>query len=146
VSKRQIKLGLFYALIPVGVAVLIYVFTEGSRVYYYTISEALEQHPKSQIRIAGYVVPGSISRKSFLVHFKIRDETSPEEIQVDYRGIPAETFKDNIQVVVKGRLNWEEKTLHASDLLVKCPSKYEAPIPGQPEEKSSSTPSPLSSS
>ncbi len=133
-------------MVPVGIAVLIYASTRGSTVYYYTISEALEKHPKSEIRVAGNVVPGSITRKSFLLHFKIKDETSPVEIQVEYRGIPAETFQENIQVVVKGQLDWEQKTLRATDLLVKCPSKYESPIPGQPKEKSSSTPTPLSSS
>ncbi len=54
--------------------------------------------------------------------FKITD--GEEEVTVMYEGPPPQNLKSNIKVVVVGKLT-EPSVLKASEVLVKCPSKYE---------------------
>jgi cytochrome c-type biogenesis protein CcmE len=41
-----------------------------------------------------------------------------------YTGVTPDTFKNDSEVVVKGRLG-EDNTFHATEIIAKCPSKYE---------------------
>ena len=45
--------------------------------------------------------------------------------KVDYRGLIPDTFSDSVDVVVEGRLG-EDGVFHATTLLAKCASRYEA--------------------
>ena len=47
-------------------------------------------------------------------------------IPVVYQGIIPDTFKDDSEVVVEGAYDSSEELFHATVLLAKCPSKYEA--------------------
>jgi cytochrome c-type biogenesis protein CcmE len=44
---------------------------------------------------------------------------------VVFRGIPPDTFTDSVEVVVEGRLQ-KDGAIHATDVLAKCGSRYEA--------------------
>jgi cytochrome c-type biogenesis protein CcmE len=44
---------------------------------------------------------------------------------VVFRGLPPDTFTDSVEVVVEGRLQ-RDGVFHATDVLAKCGSRYEA--------------------
>ena len=100
---------------------------EGGLVYYQTVSEfrkgALERDGTR--RINGKVAPGSIERRptGLDVSFVMREGGAT--LPVDYHGIIPDTFVDGADVVVEGSLA-EGGKFHATTLLAKCPSKYEA--------------------
>lgn len=130
--SRHSKNMLLWAMIPVALAVFIWVVTQKTTVYYLTVKEAMAQAPKRPIRISGDVVPGSVhyDAKNFLLTFKIEDEKTCDQMDVVYKGVAPDTFKDGMQIVATGQYEPESRTLNSSDLLVKCPSKYQ-PASGQ---------------
>jgi len=77
------------------------------------------------LRIGGNVVKGSITRDvgTQTVTFQVTDGTAT--YPVVFRGIPPDTFTDEVQVVVEGRLS-PDGTLQATNVLAKCGSRYEA--------------------
>jgi cytochrome c-type biogenesis protein CcmE len=77
------------------------------------------------MKVGARVVPGTIQRDvaTQTVRFSITDggATYP----VVFRGIPPDTFTDSVEVVVEGRLQ-KDGAIHATDVLAKCGSRYEA--------------------
>lgn len=82
------------------------------------------------LKIHGFVEPGSIDEKivgestvrTFVLEYK------GERIHVTHKGPKPDTFRDLAEVVAKGKLVQTEDgpVLEASELMAKCPSKYEA--------------------
>ena len=77
------------------------------------------------MKVGARVVPGTIQRDvaTQTVRFLITDggATYP----VVFRGVPPDTFTDSVEVVVEGRLQ-KDGAIHATDVLAKCGSRYEA--------------------
>ena len=77
------------------------------------------------IRVGGVVVAGSIERNiaTQTLEFEVTD--GAVTFPVTYQGLVPDTFTDDIEVVVEGRLS-PEGTIHATNVLAKCGSRYEA--------------------
>ena len=77
------------------------------------------------LRIGGNVVAGSIHKdlSTQTITFEVTD--GEHVYPVTYRGIAPDTFTDEVEVVVEGRLN-RAGTIEASNVLAKCGSRYEA--------------------
>jgi cytochrome c-type biogenesis protein CcmE len=77
------------------------------------------------VKMGARVVHGSIQRDvaSQTISFQVTDGT--QRYPVVYRGLAPDTFTDDVDVVVEGRL-MPDGTFHATSLLAKCGSKYEA--------------------
>ena len=98
----------------------------GGLSYYLSVSEFVAAPDQSDgFRINGKVAEGSIVRETTGqdVAFVVTDGDA--ELPVRYHGIIPDTFVDNADVVVEGRLAGDG-TFEAHTLLAKCPSKYEA--------------------
>ena len=96
-------------------------------VYYLTVSEFVQQpRPADEgFRVNGKVVAGTIVRQATGqdVRFVMSDGVS--SLSVEYHGIVPDTFVDLADVVVEGRMR-EDGVFEATELLAKCPSKYES--------------------
>ena len=77
------------------------------------------------IRVGGTVVAGSIERDvaTMTLEFEVTDGEAT--FPVTYQGLVPDTFMDDGEVVVEGRLS-PEGTIHATTVLAKCGSRYEA--------------------
>lgn len=77
------------------------------------------------VKVGARVVGGSVVRDESgrRVTFEMTDGHAT--YKVDYRGIIPDTFSDSVDVVVEGRLD-TDGTFHATTLLAKCASRYEA--------------------
>lgn len=88
-----------------------------------------------RIRMGGYVVKDSIFQKpgTLEYQFDVRPvdqmmkfpEAKGQFVTVRYTGVVPDTFKDDAEVIVAGRLDGP-KQFKAQELVAKCPSKYEA--------------------
>ena len=82
------------------------------------------------LKMGAKVVPGSIRRDpaSREIDFQVSD--GRQIYPVRYRGLVPDTFTDanDIEVVVEGRLG-HDGVFHATDVLAKCGSRYEAARP-----------------
>jgi cytochrome c-type biogenesis protein CcmE len=126
----------------VGVAAvvtyLIWTGVSQTMVYYLTPVELMAKVQSDPtfhdvgVKVSGPVVPGSYHRnEGELRHtFRIRDEVDPSvTFPVEYSGALPDTFSEDMQVVLEGRLR-EDGVFEATTLLTKCASRYEA----SPEE------------
>lgn len=77
------------------------------------------------VKVGARVVHGSVQRDpgGKRVVFDMTDGKAT--YKVDYRGIIPDTFSDSVDVVVEGRLG-DDGVFHATTLLAKCASRYEA--------------------
>jgi cytochrome c-type biogenesis protein CcmE len=77
------------------------------------------------VKMGARVVHGTIQRDvaSQTISFKVTDGT--QNYPVIYRGLAPDTFTDDVDVVVEGRL-MPDGTFHATTLLAKCGSKYQS--------------------
>ena len=126
--KRYIIGGLIVCL---ALGYLVYVLLGSSMMYYSTVSELKESRESvygQMVRVNGEVVPGSIesNTENPVLTFTISD--GEESLEVVYEGLTGDVpdaFGDQTQVVLEGKIDSTE-IFHASSILTKCPSKYEA--------------------
>ena len=122
----------------VGVAAIVsYLMWTGvsqSMVYYLTPIELLarvEVDPTFHevgVKVSGVVIPGSYARvDGELLHtFLVRDLVDESvSFPVEYRDALPDTFSDDVEVVLEGRLR-PDGVFAAATLLTKCGRRYEA--------------------
>lgn len=80
---------------------------------------------RTGVKVGARVVAGTVVRDASgkRVTFDMTDGSAT--YRVDYRGLIPDTFSDSVDVVVEGRLG-EDGVFHATTLLAKCASRYEA--------------------
>jgi cytochrome c-type biogenesis protein CcmE len=83
------------------------------------------------VKAHGFVAPGSIRQEMVdgEVVRQFRLEHGGAGVEVRYRGVVPDAFRDNAEVVVTGTLAKDGDTLRieASELMAKCPSGYTPP-------------------
>ena len=92
-----------------------------------SIAEAAENPQAGQkVQVSGNVVQDSFSTSNDVLTFKIYDpEGDPAtQLEVRYDGAASSTFGNDVTAICAGKIN-DEGVLECSELVTKCPSKYE---------------------
>ena len=116
-----------------GVIILIvvaYLFWSGmkdSSVYFMNVDEffaQIDQMEGKGTRINGDIVPGSINwdAQNIVLTFQLTD--GKNVLNVRHNGVAPDTFIEGLSVVVEGK--YESGIFNATQIMTKCPSKYEA--------------------
>ena len=123
-----------FAMIAVGVAALAIAATlvlnafQKNLVFFFTPSQvAANEAPQGRaFRIGGMVEPGSVRRQpdGVTVQFAVTD--TAKTIQVVYRGLLPDLFREGKGVVTQGRLA-PDGVFHASEVLAKHDENYMPP-------------------
>jgi len=125
--RGRIKFILAIGVIGIALTYLVYGGVRDAKVYYLTIGELKERVPsvyEENVRVSGTVVSGSIKKDvDGALEFTITDGI--QSVDVKYRGIIPDIFKDEVEAVVEG-LYTPENVFQANLLLAKCPTKYES--------------------
>jgi cytochrome c-type biogenesis protein CcmE len=144
--------------IAAAVIYLIVSSTQASAEYFLTVNEVLARQAElagKNIRLSGVVLGDSIhyDTDSLTLTFTIAHisgnnadlekagglaaalheaamDPSRKKITVVYKGVKPDLMKDEAQAIVTGTLAGEG-TFSASEVLMKCPTKYEQAVPGQ---------------
>jgi len=123
------KYGKFAALIALVIGVLVWLGWNGAaetKTYYKTIGELNQMGPRAygqRLRVAGDVASGSIQRVGDGVEFVLEQDKTT--LKVVYTGTVPATFGDGVVAIVTGKLT-SDGTVQATDMITKCPSKYES--------------------
>ena len=140
-SSNSIRIGIAVAIIVGTIGWLAYSGYGSSKSYYVTIAELRgmgDKAYKSNLRVEGFVKPGSIEQSGTHVTFVLDEfeSHSPKALsgrllKVIYKGSepPPDTFKDNSQALAEGTYG-RDGVLHATVLQAKCASKYAPAQPG----------------
>ncbi len=123
--NRKLLIGGMIILIVVA-----YLFWSGmkdSSVYFMTVHEFFSQIDQMEgkgTRVNGDIVPGSIKwdAPNILLTFQLTD--GKNVLNVRHSGVAPDTFQEGLSVVVEGK--YENGTFNATQIMTKCPSKYEA--------------------
>lgn len=92
-----------------------------------SIAEAAENPQAGQkVQVSGNVVQDSFSTSNDVLTFKIYDpEGDPAtQLEVRYDGAASSTFGNDVTATCTGKIN-DAGVLECSELVTKCPSKYE---------------------
>jgi cytochrome c-type biogenesis protein CcmE len=140
---RYIKLTLTAVVLVLAFAGMMWATLREGTEYYKNVDEVLPQAQQwsgKQLQLHGYVVPGSIMRKRDSLDWRFKVQNNPARaagtsggvVDATYTGIVPDTFKDEAEVVLKGKLTPTGFHTDPNGVMAKCPSKYEA------QEKSAS--------
>lgn len=148
-SSASIRIGIAVAIILGTMGWLAFTgYNSTSKSYYVTISELGkmgDQAYKSNLRVEGFVQPGSIVPDGPHVTFVLNEFESHSaqaakgrKLTVVYKGTepPPDTFKDDAQALAIGTIG-RDGLFHATALQAKCASKY---APAQPGSKPGANP------
>ncbi len=127
--RAKFLLGAGFVILTVG-----FLMAEGIKdtgVYFLTPSELAARVTGDStmydvgIRIGGTAVAGSIERHVASQTLKFEVTDGAVSYPVVYVGIAPDTFTEDVEVVVEGRLTGDG-TIRATNVLAKCGSRYEA--------------------
>jgi cytochrome c-type biogenesis protein CcmE len=158
-SQKTLQVGIAAAIIVGTIVALAFTGNRDSQSYYVKIDEVLTPKTKSlmgdnihhrQLRVEGFVVPGSIQQDGTNATFTLNefeshsvDAANGRTLKVVYKGTepPPDTFKDNAMALAIGTYGYDG-VLHANTLQAKCASKYAPASPNQPGATPAAQPSP----
>lgn len=136
-NHRYIKIGLTLTVLVAAFSGLMWTtLTEGSE-YYKHVDEVLQnptQWEGKRMQVHGFVVPGSIMRKPDTFEYRFQLQSKGQVMDASFTGIVPDTFKDESEVVLKGKLtnitNPHGQMVRGFEtapdgIMAKCPSKYD---------------------
>lgn len=150
-SGNTLRIGIAAAVIVGTIVWLAMSGYSANKSYYVTIAELGGMGDKayqSQLRVEGFVKPGSIEHNGPHVEFVLNEfeSHSPKAatgrvLKVSYKGSepPPDTFKDDAQALAEGSYG-RDGVFHASVLQAKCASKYAPAQPGATPAKPTAAP------
>ena len=153
IPKNTIRVGIAVVVIVGTIAWLALSGVSSSKSYYVTIAELGGLGDKayhSQLRVEGFVKPGSIEQSGTHVEFVMNEFESHTAnaaqgrvLKVEYKGAepPPDTFKDDAQALAEGTYG-RDGVFHATVLQAKCASKYAPAQNGAAPAKSASAATP----
>lgn len=112
------------------IGALIWVGITRAASYYLTVDEAAAKFDSltgRSLKVSGNIAPDSVrwDPDTLTLEFRIQGTDPKHSIPVVYHGVKPSDFSNGWPVVADGKLE-RDGVLHANQLLVKCPSKYEA--------------------
>src|SRR5579863_10422614 len=153
-SSNSVRIGIAVAIILGTIGWLAFSGYGSSKSYYVTVAELGKMGDKaykSNLRVEGFVQPGSIQQDGPHVTFVLNEfeSHSPKagegrKLTVVYKGSepPPDTFKGDAQALAMGTIG-RDGIFHATALQAKCASKYAPAQPGAaPGQQAPSTANP----
>ena len=137
-SHRYIKIGVTAAVLLFAFGALLTSSLREGAEYFKNVNEVMPNRQAWEgkpLRLHGYVIPGSIYRKRDSLEYKFKVQNDPSRssqsgegdvVDVSFTGVPPDTFKDEAEVTLQGRLTPDGFRVGPDGIVAKCPSKYEA--------------------
>lgn len=133
-NHKAVKVGLTSLVLVLAFGGLLYSTLGEDMAYYKHVDEVMvqpEQWYGKALQLHGYVVPDSILVNKRTLQYKFNVQSNGKVIPATYTGIVPDTFKNDAEVVLKGRLSDAGFAVEPNGVMAKCPSKYE-PKAGPP--------------
>ena len=128
-NNKALKIGLTAIVLVVALGGLLYSTLQDGTEYYMHVDEVLanpSQWQGKNLQVHGFVVKDSILRKRDSLDYRFKVQSKGATLEASYTGIVPDTFQDDSEVVLKGRLHDGSLQVAPNGVMAKCPSKYEA--------------------
>jgi cytochrome c-type biogenesis protein CcmE len=139
-THRYIKIGVTAIVLLTAFAGLMWATLRGGTEYFKHVDEVMVNRQAWEgkpLQLHGYVVPGSIMVRPNTLEYRFKVQNNPARsgesgnvVEASYKGVVPDTFKDEAEVVLKGRLAPDGFHTDPNGVVAKCPSKYEAKAAG----------------
>ncbi len=127
-ANKTVKIALTAVVLALALGGLLWsTLSEGTE-YYKRVDEVMANPAEWQgkaLRLHGFVVRDSILRKRNSLDYRFAIQNKGRTVEATYTGIVPDTFKDDAEVVLKGRLAPDGFHVEPNGVMAKCPSKYE---------------------
>jgi cytochrome c-type biogenesis protein CcmE len=130
-TNRYLKLGGTAAVLVLAFAGLFWSTLREGTEYYKHVDEVMTQRDAwegKRLQLHGYVVRDSILKNPRSLEYRFKIQNKGSVVDASYTGVVPDTFKDDSEVVLKGRLATDGFHVEPNGVMAKCPSKYEAKI------------------
>jgi cytochrome c-type biogenesis protein CcmE len=128
-SPKFAKIGLSVVVLGAAFGGLFYSSLAEGTSYYKHVEEVMtspeEWHGK-RLKLHGFVAKDSIRRKRESLDYRFVVHSKGHRVEASYTGIVPDTFKDDAEVVLSGRLGPHGFEVEPNGVMAKCPSKYDA--------------------
>jgi cytochrome c-type biogenesis protein CcmE len=127
-NSRTVRIGLTAAVLVAAFSGLLWTTLSEGTEYYKHVDEVMaspDQWYGKRLQLHGFVVSKSILRKRDSLEYRFQVENNGYVVPASYTGVVPDTFKDEAEVVLKGRLGPDGFEVAPDGVTAKCPSKYE---------------------
>ena len=123
---KAIKIGLTTVVLGGAFVALLWTTMADGAAYYLHVDEVLtspEPLDGRRLQVHGYAHDIKVRPKSMEYRFEVRN--NGYTVLAEYTGIVPDTFQNESEVVVTGRLDGDTFRVEPDGIMAKCPSKYE---------------------
>lgn len=127
-ARTKQRLVIVTGIIVIAMAIILAVVGGGSAAKTVSIAQAASgEFTDQRVQVSGNVVENSYSTEDNILTFSIYDPDSVSDaiLNITYDGGAAATFGNDVTAICTGKMD-ESGTLVCSELVTKCPSKYES--------------------
>ena len=136
-THRYIKIGVTVLVLGLAFSGMLWSTLREGTEYFKNVDEVIGKHQEWQtkrVQLHGYVVPGTWVQRPNTLDYKFKVQNNPARgampggvVEASYTGLLPDTFKDEAEVVLKGKFAPSGHFRVEKDgVMAKCPSKYEA--------------------
>ena len=137
-TNRYVKIAVTVLVLSLAFGGLLWATLREGAEYYKYVDEVVADRAAwegRRMQVHGYVVPGSIMRRENSLDYIFKIQRNGSVIDASYSGVVPDTFKDESEVVLKGKLTPHGFETERNGVTAKCPSKYEEAVAiGEPKQ------------
>ena len=126
-THRYIKITATSAVLILAFAGLLWSTLREGTEYYKHVDEVMSAPAAwegKRLQLHGYAF--DVRRKPNSLEYRFKVQNKGSVMNASYTGVVPDTFKDDAEVVLKGRLSPDGFHVDPNGVMAKCPSKYEA--------------------
>jgi cytochrome c-type biogenesis protein CcmE len=128
-SNKFAKIALTAVVLLSAIGGLLWYSLQQDMAYYKHVDEVMtspQEWKGKSLQLHGFVAKGSWAQKKNTLEYQFRVENKGKAVLASYTGVLPDTFKEEAEVVLKGRLTAEDHfAVDPNGVMAKCPSKYE---------------------
>ena len=128
-TQKTAKIAVTALVLLSAIGGLLWYSLQQDTAYYKHVDEVMtspDQWKGKSLQLHGFVVKGTWKQKPSTLEYIFDVENKGKIVRASYTGILPDTFKDEAEVVLKGRLMTNDHfAVDPNGVMAKCPSKYE---------------------
>ncbi len=128
--SKAIKIALTCVVLSAALGGLMYASLSEGTEYYIHVDEVMKDRAAwqgKQLQLHGFVT--DLRQRPNSLDYKFNVGFNGKVIPAVYSGVVPDTFKNDSEVVLKGKLKGEGFSVDPNGVMAKCPSKYNAQSP-----------------
>jgi cytochrome c-type biogenesis protein CcmE len=126
-AHRNIKIAVTAVVLVGAFAGLLWSSLREGTEYYKHVDEVMTDAKSwegKRLQLHGYAI--DVRQRPGTLEYRFKVQNKGSVVNASYTGIVPDTFKDDAEVVLKGRLAPDGFHVEPNGVMAKCPSKYEA--------------------